>query len=112
MEENEVKAISFVAHEADMARMERANVRWFRLALIELVVIIAMIVGFAVYENQYETVEETTTQTVTQDVTNGDGSTSVKGLIGDIYGESEADGEDNQNETLSQKEEKINDKSR
>lgn len=112
MSEKENQTISFVAHEADMARMERSNRRWFILALIELTVIVSMIVGFVLYESQYEVVEESTTQTVTQDVDTGDGDALVKGLIGDINGESTSDGKNNQDEALSQKEEKVNDKSR
>lgn len=109
MTENENQTISFVAHEADMARMERSNKRWFILALIELTVIVAMIVGFVLYESQYEVVEESTTQTVTQDVDNGNGDTLVKGLVGDINGTSTSDGKDDPQEALPQKEEKVND---
>lgn len=112
MSENENQTISFVAHEADMARMERSNKRWFILALIELTVIVSMIVGFVLYESQYEVVEESTTQTVKQDVDNGNGDALVKGLIGDINGESTSNGKNDQDEALSQKEEKVNDKSR
>ena len=82
MSEKENQTISFVAHEADMARMERSNKRWFILALIELTVIVAMIVGFVLYESQYEVVEETTTrQVVTQDVDTGEGDAVVPGIL-------------------------------
>lgn len=109
MSEKENQTISFVAHEADMARMERSNKRWFILALIELTVIVAMIVGFVLYESRYEVVEESTTKTVTQDVDNGNGDALVKGLIGDINGESTSNSKDDPQEEVSQKEEKVND---
>lgn len=111
MSEKENQTISFVAHEADMARMERSNKRWFILALIELTVIVAMIVGFVLYESQYEVVEETTTrQVVTQDVDTGDGDAVVSGIGGVTDGAGEADGSQNDDKkTLPQKEEKVND---
>lgn len=112
MTEYENQTISFVAHEADMARMERSNKRWFIFAIIELIIIIGMVVGIAIYESQFEVVEESTTQTVTQDVDNGDGDALVKGIIGDVNGTSETDGKNDSKKKVSEEKETLNDKSR
>lgn len=53
--------------------------RWFIIALIELVIIIATNVGWLLYESQYETIEETETQTMDdiQDTDNSNFSQNI-----------------------------------
>lgn len=81
--------IDYVAHEADMARMERVNRRLW----IALLVVIALFVvtngAWIWYESQFEDV---VTETVTQESDAKDGGTAIVNNGGDmIYGTSEAD---------------------
>lgn len=81
--------IPYIAHESAMARMERI-IR--RLWIAVLVLIAALLItngAWVFYESQFtDEVQE-----VTQDVDTGNGNATVTG-IGDIYGESETDGQD------------------
>ena len=63
MDENIVN-IPFVAHEAAMNRMERANKRVQIIALCELAVILAMFVGIMVYFYMPNEITETSEQKV------------------------------------------------
>ena len=56
--------IPFVAHEAAMNRMERANKRLQIIAMCELVVILAMFIGIMVYFYMPNEIAETTEQNV------------------------------------------------
>lgn len=92
-----------------MARMERIIKRLWILAIIIFAALIVTNGAWIYYESQWEVVEETT-ETVTQDVrSHGDSETVVAG-IGDAFngGTRKTDGKAD-NETLSQKEEEIND---
>jgi len=44
-------------------RLEKSNKRWFIIAIIELVIIVGIVVGFFIYESQFEYVTTTTEQT-------------------------------------------------
>lgn len=99
-------------HEHDMARLEIANKRLWILVIIIFVALVITNGAWLYYESQWEVVEETTEQTVTQDVRSSGDSDAVLSGIGDaINGSiSEADSEDEDHETLSEKEEeKVND---
>lgn len=74
--------ISYIAHEADMARMERIVKRLWILLIISLAALIGTNVAWVVYESQFQTVD-TITQTVDQQ-TDGDGNNSFIG--GNAYG--------------------------
>lgn len=37
-----------------LQEIKRSNKRWFIIAIVELIIIIGMIIGFLVYESQYE----------------------------------------------------------
>jgi len=63
MDENIVN-IPFVAHEAAMNRMERANKRIMIIAICELVIILAMFIGIMLYFYMPNEVTETTEQNV------------------------------------------------
>lgn len=63
MDENIVN-IPFVAHEAAMNRMERANKRVQIIALCELTVILAMFVGIMAYFYMPNEITETSEQKV------------------------------------------------
>lgn len=98
-------------HEHDMARLEIANKRLWILVIIIFASLVITNGAWLYYESQWEVVEETTEQTVTQNVRSAGDSDAVVSGIGDIHnGESEADGNNEDHETLSQKEEeKVND---
>lgn len=68
--------------------MERTNHRMWILCIFLLICLVGTNAGWIYYEHQWEYVDETT---ITQDVDSGSGRAIVTG-IGDIYGESEADG--------------------
>ena len=75
-----IAAIPFVAHEAEMDRLERINKRFFILLLIVFLAFIGTNLGWILYESQYEDV------VVTQDVDTGDGTAVVSGTGDAIYG--------------------------
>lgn len=87
--------ISYYAHEAMMARMERTIRRLWILCIIIFIAFVGSNAAWIYYESQWEVVE-TTTQSVDQDIDTGDGDAIVTG-IGDIYnGEAPTnDNEDN-----------------
>ena len=46
-------------------RLEKSSKRWFALTIIELIIILAMVISYFVYESQYSyELEEDTTQTI------------------------------------------------
>lgn len=84
-----VNAVSFVAFESTCTRLERSNRRLFVLCVILISALILSNAAWASYEAQYQTVE--TTQEVTQEAESGNNTF----VGGDIYGEGQAD---NQND--------------
>lgn len=84
--ENKVADVPYIVHEAEMARMERVNKRWFWAWLLTFVLLAGCVAGFIWYEAQF--VEEE--NTITQDIDTGNGNLALTG-IGDLYyGESPA----------------------
>lgn len=81
MNEDKVGPIQRYYHEDSMARMERANKRWFVAWLITFILLVGCVAGFLWYEAQWETVE-----TVTQDVTQESEAGSNHFVGGDYYG--------------------------
>ncbi len=72
MEKSEIVVIPFVAHEADMNRMERTQKRIITIAIIELLVILGMFISIMIYFYlPTEVIEETST---VQDVSEIDNS--------------------------------------
>jgi hypothetical protein len=85
---NENQNVPYLMHEADMARMERANKRLWILLIILACMLVGTNAAWIVYEAQYQAVE------VSQEVDTGEGDTFVAGY-GDVnYGESQADSQD------------------
>lgn len=80
--------IDYVAHEADMARMERINRRLWIALLIVILLFTASNAFWIWRESQFEDVI-TTTETVTQDTGSGSGDNTFNGdfIGGDYYGE-------------------------
>lgn len=79
---NENQNISYVAHEADMARMERIIKRLWILLIISLVALVGTNAAWVVYEAQFQYVTSTE-QEVEQDADGNGGNTFVGG---DYYG--------------------------
>lgn len=52
--------VPYVAYESALARMERINLRQTVIIIIQLILIIAGVVGFIIWRNQIEVVETTT----------------------------------------------------
>ena len=77
--ENKVADVPYIVHEAEMARMERVNKRWFWAWVITFILLVGCVAGFIWYEAQF--VEES----VWQEVDTGNGAAYVAG-IGDKYG--------------------------
>ena len=91
----EDKMIPYFVHEGDMARLERTIKRLWILCILLAVMLVATNGAWLWYELQCEVVE-TTTQEVSQDVDTGTGDATVV-EIGDIYGESQTEGQDYNN---------------
>lgn len=75
--------IPLIAHEGEMARLERIIRRLWITILVCLAIIVGTNAAWIYYEAQFEDT------VVTQDVDTGEGSAYVAG-IGDVYGESAA----------------------
>ena len=88
MEEQDSRiTIDYVAHEADMAIMERVNSRLWKALLVVIVLFVVSNAFWIWRESQFEDV--VTTETVTQDTGNGNGDNTFSGdfVGGDYYGE-------------------------
>lgn len=42
-----------------LTEIKKSNKRWFIIAIVGLLIIVSMIIGFFIYESQYEYAEET-----------------------------------------------------
>lgn len=78
---NENQNVPYLMHEADMARMERANKRLWILLIILACFLVGTNAAWIVYESQYQAVE--VSQEVEQDA---DGSGTNSFIGGDSYG--------------------------
>lgn len=77
-EEDNVGPIQRYYYEADMARMERANKRWFYAWLITFILLVGCVAGFIWYESQFEDVVYTVeSQTDT-------GGTAIANATGEV----------------------------
>ena len=78
---NENQNIPYIAHEADMARMERIIKRLWILLIISLVALVGTNAAWVVYEAQFQAVE------VSQEVEQDAGGNGYNNFIGgDNYG--------------------------
>ena len=77
--------IPYIAFEDAQARHEREKVRWFIIVLVLIILLFGSNAAWIAYESQFEDI------VVSQDVETGEGRSIITG-VGDIYGESEADG--------------------
>lgn len=75
MENKQPTEISYYAHEAEVARLERHNKRAFLFALIIFVALILTNVGWIIHESMYE---DTVTETYTTS-TDGENAIFVNG---------------------------------
>ena len=83
-----MEQIPYVAHEADMTRMERTNRRLWITNIILIVMLLATNVGWIYYENSFEDVYTS----VDQEVDTGEGDATVIG-VGNYNGENQTDGD-------------------
>lgn len=79
---NENQNIPYIAHEAGMARMERANKRLWILLIVLACMLLGTNAAWIVYESQFQYVTSTE-QEVEQDADGNGGNTFVGG---DYYG--------------------------
>ena len=77
--------VPFIAHEAAMARAERANKRLFIVIIILIVSLIASNLAWTIYESQFETI---VTTEIEQDTGDGYGNNYIVG--GDYHGAAES----------------------
>lgn len=99
--EKKLEPVPYIAHEAEMARLEREHIRereqynkereqhrrivaW--LCAIIIILVLGLI-GMFIYETQFEVVEETTSFEVEQEA---DGNGVNRFVGGDYYGEAES----------------------
>ena len=73
--------IPFVAHEADMSRMERTNKRLWIIVIVLIAVLLGTNGAWLWYESQFEYITEETIQNVDQDAENGENNF----IGGDFY---------------------------
>lgn len=93
-EQNNRITIDYVAHEADMARMERIIKRLWIALLVVILICTASNAAWIWRESQFEDV--VTTETVTQESDAKDGGTAIVNNGGDVInGESSADSNKN-----------------
>lgn len=78
-DEDNVGPIQRYYYEADMARMERTNKRWFYAWLITFILLVGCVIGFIWYESQFEDVTITAEQTA-------DGESNNYAIGGDFIG--------------------------
>ena len=75
--------IPYIAHEADMSRLERSNRRLWIVSIILIVLLVASNIAWLIYESQFEDFTETTvTQEADTDgdvIMNGTGELSING---------------------------------
>lgn len=91
-----MKDVPYIVFESELARLERIIKREFVLIIVSVILLVGTNACWLWYESQFEEVT-TTTQEVTQDVDSGDGGDAVINDGVHINGESEADGQDNDN---------------
>lgn len=92
---DEKDALMRWVHESEVTRLERIIKRLWILCIIIFLAFVISNGLWIYYESQWEVVE--TSQSVEQDIESGDGDTIVTG-IGDVYGASEAEGQDDHEE--------------
>ena len=91
--DNEVKVIPWIAHEAEVTRLERANRRMFALCIIIFIALVVTNGGWIWYESQFEDV------VITQEGAADNGSDLTlsgvgSGTINNYGSESETDNQD------------------
>lgn len=85
-----VKEIPYIAHESEMARLERVIKRMFILIIILILLLFGTNAGWLWYESQFEDVETK----VTQELDSGEGGDAIINDGVHINGEGETNGND------------------
>lgn len=87
----QAEPVPWIVYQADMARSERANKRWFIAWLITFTLLLGVIAGVIWYESQFETVVTEETYTSESD----DGGIAIVNRDGTVnYGESDLQKDD------------------
>ena len=89
-----MEQIPYIAHEADMTRMERTIRRVWILCIILIIALVGSNAGWIYYESQFEDISTS----VEQEVDTGEGDATVIG-VGDYYGEDQADSDSENQKT-------------
>lgn len=86
MEEKKIPDIPYIAHEEEVARMERNVKRWFIGWIITFLALVLTNIGWIVYENQYQDV-----YSESYSAESGEGGTAIANGYGEVTvnGESE-----------------------
>ena len=82
------KMVSFICHEADMTRLERANKRLWIVVLVLIAVLLGTNGAWIYYESQFQVIEEKTEIEAEQETSDG-GNNYV---VGGDYGKTESKG--------------------
>lgn len=85
-----MKEIPYIAHESEMARLERVIKRLFILIIILILLLFGTNAGWLWYESQFEDVETK----VTQELDSGEGGDAIINDGVHINGEGETNGND------------------
>ena len=88
MDQEKIKDVPYILHEAEMSRLERVIKRLWILCIIMFLALVGTNAGWIWYESQFEEV----VTTVTQDLDSGFGGDAIINDGVHINGESEADG--------------------
>ena len=91
---SEVKDVPYIVHEADMARMERANKRLWIVILTLIVLCVGSNIAWICYESQFE---EVSTTTVEQEVETEDGGDAIVNGTGEMTINGKGEAESNHN---------------
>lgn len=85
--------VPYIAHESEMARLERIIKRQFILIIIAICFLVGTNAYWIWFENQFEEVVTTTEQEVTQKVNSDDGNATINDGV-HINGNGDAEGSD------------------
>ena len=93
IQDEKIKFLYLTIEDAQI-RLEKNNKRMWILCIILIIALIGTNAGWIYYESQWQYTEENTKVEQEIETGNGTGNTTVTG-IGDIYGTSQTDGQQN-----------------
>lgn len=90
---NNIDSVPYLVHEGILVRQERTIKRLWILCIIIFVAFVISNAAWIYYESQWEVTE--TVQEVDQEVDTGDNGNMIITGIGDVYGTTETENQDN-----------------